>query len=115
MITGQQKRQMTVWRDLKSRACTKAAKLKKEKAQTGKQDIDTLPLTEVKRRIVSLVGADYTGGTNCPDSIARNSGIEVQDIAENIAPTVAMPSITESLQPSTSQSPPICKFIFVNK
>nr|XP_049696771.1 uncharacterized protein LOC126054603 isoform X2 [Helicoverpa armigera] len=60
---------MTVWRDLKSRACSKAAKLKKEQKRTGNRGVSTAPLTEAESRIISIVGADYSFGTDCPDAM----------------------------------------------
>lgn len=67
---------LTVWRDLKSRACMKAAKIRKEKVQTGNRPIKTPPLTEIEKRIISLIGADYSIGTNCPDSMPEEDVIQ---------------------------------------
>ncbi|CAK1592556.1 unnamed protein product [Parnassius mnemosyne] len=50
-----------------SRARTKAAKLKREKMQTGNRGITTAPLTEMEKKIVSLIGVEYTFGSDCPD------------------------------------------------
>ncbi|CAG4932150.1 unnamed protein product [Parnassius apollo] len=40
-----------VWRDFKNWACTKAAKLRRERMRTGNQGIITAPLTEVEKKL----------------------------------------------------------------
>ncbi|CAG4957221.1 unnamed protein product [Parnassius apollo] len=67
---------ITVWRDFKCRACTKAAKLKRERMQTGNQGITTAPLTEVEKKIVSLIGVEYTFGSDCPDSMPEEETLQ---------------------------------------
>ena len=60
---------LQVWRDMKSRACTKASKLRQEIASTGNRGVYTAPLTEMEQRITSIVGVEYTTGTDCPDAM----------------------------------------------
>ncbi|CAG4938799.1 unnamed protein product [Parnassius apollo] len=67
---------ITVWRDFKSRACTKAAKLRRERMRTGNQGITTAPLTEVEKKIVSLIGVEYTFGSDCPDSMPEEETLQ---------------------------------------
>ncbi|CAG4938749.1 unnamed protein product [Parnassius apollo] len=67
---------ITVWRDFRSQACTKAAKLRRERMRTGNQGITTAPLTEVEKKIVSLIGVEYTFGSDCPDSMPEEETLQ---------------------------------------
>lgn len=65
--------QFQVWRDLKSRACTKAARLNRERNATGNRTVTSAPLTKVEKRIISILGSSYVTGTDCPDSMPEEN------------------------------------------
>ncbi|XP_018317252.1 uncharacterized protein [Mycetomoellerius zeteki] len=63
------KQWQTVWRDLKSNASKKAAKIRNERNRTGNFPMQSQPLEDLEQRIIACMGLDYVQGSEtCPDS-----------------------------------------------
>ncbi|XP_037813195.1 uncharacterized protein LOC119604571 [Lucilia sericata] len=63
----------TVWRDLKSRTTIKIREKKKQQAMTGNRPINQEPITELEKRVITIIGNDYIEGH---ESVAENLPME---------------------------------------
>ncbi|XP_025160782.1 uncharacterized protein LOC112589924 [Harpegnathos saltator] len=95
------KQWQTVWRDLKSNASKKAAKLRYERNRTGNFPLNSESLDNLQQRIVACMGLQYVEGAHdCPDSTPEQEKHQLQlghgnDDVLNIPPETT--SISEIL------------------
>ncbi|XP_037298831.1 uncharacterized protein LOC115453515 isoform X2 [Manduca sexta] len=97
---------MTVWRDFKSRACMKAAKLQNEKVQPNNKAITITPLTEFEKRIIALICTDYAFDDFCEHSMQEDDSNEAAQDSKgadliNTHQTQSVSSRTAATVPST--------------
>ncbi|XP_072943286.1 uncharacterized protein [Epargyreus clarus] len=103
---------MTVWRDYKSRTCSKAAKLRRQRERTGNIPMEIPALTDMERRILSIIGTDYVFGTDCPDSMPENippneNDTEITAIAEEFVLPHAIEMEMSSVADTTPAAPTV--------
>ncbi|XP_025160791.1 uncharacterized protein LOC112589928 [Harpegnathos saltator] len=73
------KQWQTVWRDLKSNASKKAAKLRYERNRTGNFPLNSESLDNLQQRIVACMGLQYVEGAHdCPDSTPEQEKHQLQ-------------------------------------
>ncbi|KYN07982.1 hypothetical protein ALC62_01043 [Cyphomyrmex costatus] len=73
------KQWQTVWRDLKSNASKKAAKIRYERNRTGNFPMQSQMLDDLEQRIIACIGLDYVQGSQtCPDSTPEEENYQLE-------------------------------------
>ncbi|KAK3918370.1 Ribosome-inactivating protein dianthin-30 [Frankliniella fusca] len=66
----------TSWRDIKSKATSHAAALRRDRQSTGNKEAKVKPLNETELKIVGLFGNEYSMGSNVPDAMPEATDIQ---------------------------------------